>query len=369
LLGNLRNMPEPLKNLYSHKLINTLAIEIKDEYTIFDAQKFTESVLSDEWEDLELKGRMRHIAVVLGEYLPSNYADAIDVLLPVSEKFSGLEHMFFPEFIEQFGLADFKLSMKALEHLTSGSSSEFAIRPFIIKFPDESMKQMALWSQSNHDHVRRLASEGCRPRLPWAMALPVFKKDPAKVLDIILNLIDDESLYVRRSVANNLNDISKDNPHLLIHVAKQYLGQSPNVDWVIKHACRGLLKAGDKSVLPLFGYTDAKHVQLKSFKADAQVLMGEKLNFEFDLQSNSGVLGKLRLEFVIDFVKASGKTSGKVFKISEGEYDQSSRRITKYFSFKPISTRKYYTGEHAISIVINGNKIATQSFILSNRTI
>jgi len=359
-------MPEPLKNLYSHELINTLATEFKDEYAIFDAQKFTESVLSNEWDALELKDRMRHIAAVLGKYLPSNYAEAIDILLPVSEKFSGLEHMHFPEFIERYGLADFELSMKALEHLTSGSSSEFAIRPFIIKFPDDSMKQMTKWSQSKSDHVRRLASEGCRPRLPWAMALPEFKKDPAKVLDIILNLIDDDSLYVRRSVANNLNDISKDNPQLLIDVAKQYLGQSTDVDWVIKHACRGLLKAGDKNVLPLFGYTDANHVQVQSFKSDSEVVIGDKLNFEFDLKSISGVLGKLRLEFVIDFVKANGKKSGKIFKISEGEYDQSTRRVVKYFSFKPISTRKYYTGEHAISIVINGNKIATQTFKLND---
>jgi 3-methyladenine DNA glycosylase AlkC len=357
-------MPEPLKNLYSHNLINMIADEFKDKYASFDAQKFTSSVLSEEWAVLELKDRMRHIAAVLGDYLPSNYSDAIEILIPVAEKFSGLEHMFFPEFVEKFGLADFELSMKALELLTSGSSSEFAIRPFIIKYPDESMKQIAKWSQSKSDHVRRLASEGCRPRLPWAMALPVFKKDPAKVLDIILNLINDESLYVRRSVANNLNDISKDNPKFIIDVAKQYLGQSANVDWVIKHACRGLLKAGDKNVLSLFGYNDAKHVQVKNFRTNSDVVIGDKINFEFDLQSSEGMLGKLRLEFIIDFVKANGKKSSKVFKISEGNYEEAYRRIEKHFSFKPISTRKYYMGEHAISIVINGNKVATKSFIL-----
>ncbi|MFT5719456.1 MAG: 3-methyladenine DNA glycosylase AlkC [Oleiphilaceae bacterium] len=358
-------MPEPLKNLYSHKLIHTLAAEFKNEYAIFDIKKFTESVLSDEWNALELKDRMRHIADVLGDCLPPNYREAIEILLPVSEKFSGLEHMHFPEFIEKFGLADFEISMKALEYLTSGSSSEFAIRPFIIKFPDASMKQMALWSQSTSDHVRRLASEGCRPRLPWAMALPVFKKDPAKVLNIILKIVDDESLYVRRSVANNLNDISKDNPQLIIDVAKQYLGQSANVDWVIKHACRGLLKAGNKNILSLFGYNDANHVQVRNFRSDSDVAIGNQFNFEFELHTNNGVLGKLRLEFIIDFVKANGKKSGKIFKISEGEYHQVTRRIKKYFSFKQISTRKYYVGEHSISIVINGNRIATKPFILS----
>ena len=358
-------MPEPLKNLYSPALINTLALEFKREYGGFDTQKFTRSVLSDEWEALELKDRMRQVARALGSCLPSIYSDAIAIVLPVATKFSGLTHMLFPDFVEQFGQEDFACSMNALAQLTSGSSSEFAIRPFLVKYPDAAMAQMAIWSRSESEHIRRLASEGCRPRLPWAMALPAFKKDPERVLSIILRLMDDESLYVRRSVANNLNDISKDNPHLLINIAKQYLGQSTNVDWVIKHACRSLLKAGDKNILPLFGYADAKHVEVKNLAVDPVVAIGEALNFSFDLNANDGVLGKLRLEFIIDFMKANGQTSGKVFKISEGEYVQSSRRIEKYFSFKPISTRKYYKGEHAISVVVNGNKVATRAFSLS----
>lgn len=355
-------MAEPLKHLYSVDLINEIALAFKEAYANFDVSKFTGLVLSEAWEDRELKDRMRHVAAVLGQCLPTNYALALDILLPVAKKFTGLEHMHFPEFVEQYGLADFDLSMKALEDLTSGSSSEFAIRPFLIRYPNEALNQMANWSESTNEHVRRLASEGCRPRLPWAMALPNFKKDPAQVLEIILKLIDDESLYVRRSVANNLNDISKDNPHLVIDVAKHYLGQSENCDWVIKHACRGLLKAGDKEVLSLFGYTEAKHIHMNNYHVDSKVILGEALNFSFDLQTNQKALGALRLEFIIDFMKANGKKSGKIFKIAEGIYEQSSRRIEKYFSFKPISTRKYYVGEHALTIVLNGHKVATKPF-------
>ena len=228
------------------------------------------------------------------------------------------------------------------------------------------MKQMKIWSRSKNEHIRRLASEGCRPRLPWAMALPEYKRDPSAVLEIILNLINDESLYVRRSVANNLNDISKDNPDFIIEIAEQYLGSSREADWVIKHACRGLLKQGHKKVMKLFGYTVAQHVSLDNFKTDKNVSMGEKINFSFKLITNEKKLGKLRLEFIIDFIKANGKSSAKVFKISEGEYSQSSKLFTKNFSFRKISTRKYYPGDHAISIVLNGNRIATQSFKLTD---
>jgi len=357
-------MPKPLKDLYSKELLHLVAQEFETQYSLFNKKAFIQDVLSNGWKDLELKDRMRRIAVILGRYLPSNYADAIEILLPVSKKFSGLEHMFFPEFIERFGLDHFKISMNALQHITSGSSSEFAIRPFIIQSPKKTMQQMAKWSRSKDEHVRRLASEGCRPRLPWAMALPDYKRKPKPVLNIIENLIDDKSLYVRRSVANNLNDISKDNPHLVIDIAKKHLGKSDNVDWVIKHACRGLLKQGNKTVLALFGYQDVEHIILKNFKVDKKVRLGEKFNFEFELNSKAKNLGQLRIEFMLGFMKKNNKISVKIFKISEGEYLQAKKHITKYFSFKTISTRKYYIGEHTISIVINGNKIASESFKL-----
>ena len=358
-------MAEPLKNIYSVTLINQLSTEVAKEYANFDAIKFCEAVIANDWDNLELKQRMRRITEVLGDYLPKEYSTAIEILLPVSKSFSGLGHMIFPDFVEVYGEEHFELSMKALAEFTSGSTSEFAIRPFIIKQPEKTMKQMAKWARSRNEHKRRLASEGCRPRLPWAMALPEFKRDPQQVLQVIVGLINDNSLYVRRSVANNLNDISKDHPQRVVDLAEQYLGQSKNVDWVIKHACRGLLKSGDKRVLELFGFAKTEHVQIEGFKVDSTVKRGDKLCFEFAIRTQQLSLGSLRIEVIIDFMKSNGSNAGKIFKISEGEFREASKEVYKCFSFKPISTRKYYPGTHQLTIVINGKKMASKSFQLT----
>lgn len=357
-------MPEPLKHLYSIELVESIANDCQQYYPEFDRSFFIKDVLLKDWKQLELKERMHRIAKTLGECLPTDYPQSIDILLKVAENYSGLAHMCFPDFVEQYGMQDFKISMMALEKLTAGSSSEFAIRPFIVKYPKKAMATMKKWSKSENKHIRRLASEGCRPRLPWAMALPEYKRDPSAVLKIILELINDESLYVRRSVANNLNDISKDHPEAVVNIATQYLGQSKQTDWVIKHASRGLLKQGHKQVLTLFGYANASHVTVNKFNIDPVVQCGEKLNFQFDVKTKYKNLGKLRIEFVIDFMKANGKMAGKIFKVCEGEYLSNQKSIAKYFSFKPISTRKYYLGKHRISILVNGDTLTSKNFEL-----
>ncbi|MGB0494852.1 MAG: DNA alkylation repair protein [Kangiellaceae bacterium] len=357
-------MPKLLKNCYSPELVESIAKDCKSQMNDFNNNSFIKAVLSDDWSQLELKDRMHRIAEKLGEYLPNEYSQAIATLLVVAKNYSGLTHMCFPDFVEKFGLHDFETSMMALENLTEGSSSEFAIRPFIIRYPKETMKRMKKWTRSDNYHTRRLASEGCRPRLPWAMALPDYKKDPTTVLDTILELIDDEELYVRRSVANNLNDISKDNPDLVIGVAQNYLGKSKEIDWVIKHACRGLLKQGNKQVLSLFGYSNVNHIKIQNFEVDNSVSLGKKFNFSFKLNSTSKSLGKLRVEFFIDFMKANGKQAGKIFKVCEGDYVEEEKEIAKYFSFKTITTRKYYLGKHKISIVVNGVFLDSKDFML-----
>ncbi|WP_444994627.1 DNA alkylation repair protein [Aliikangiella sp. IMCC44359] len=357
-------MPELLKHQFSEEFVFTLAKEFKREFSVFKEKAFIQSVFNDKWETLELKDRMRHLAEQLGDYLPSDYEQAVAIILPVADKFSGMQHILFPEYIERFGLNNFKLSMKALEHLTSNSSSEFAIRPFILRYPKQAMEQMEKWSRSKNEHIRRLASEGCRPRLPWAMALPEFKQNPAPLLEILERLVSDDSLYVRRSVANNLNDISKDNPDIVINFARTYLGHSKKVDWAIKHACRGLLKQGHKEILLLFGFEDPQHLSVTGLKAEKEVAFGGKVNFEFKIKSKRKSLGKLRLEFIIEFMKANGKRSAKIFKISEGDFIEKLKIVSKSFSFKSISTRRYYPGIHRLIIVINGKQLANLSFKL-----
>lgn len=361
-------MAEPLKNLYSKQLIESIARDISEVHEAFSEKKFIKTVFESPWKTLELKQRMRKVSQTLGVFLPSNFKSAIEILRTVSDNYSGLEHMLFADFVEIYGIADTTTSFNALEHFTKNSSAEFAIRPFIIKYPEESMKIMTRWSASDDEHVRRLASEGCRPRLPWAMALPQFKQDPQPVLAIILNMLDDHSLYVRRSVANNLNDISKDNPETVINIAQQHYGQSERVNWVLKHACRGLLKQGKPQVMKLFGFSKPDHVEVHALNLSKKVSFGGLLEFDFELSTNQCGLGKLRLEFVIDFVKATGNKAPKIFKISEGNYQEQTRKISKNFSFKPISTRKYYPGTHKLTIVVNGQKTVEQEFELTNQT-
>ncbi|MDQ6978159.1 MAG: DNA alkylation repair protein [Ghiorsea sp.] len=357
-------MAEPLKNLYNETFFKSLNTAMCQAYPAFDKTKFNALIFDENWEIKELKQRMRHITESLHQCLP-DYKQAIPILKAASSQFSNtFTHMFFPEYAELYGLNEFDISMNALEHFTQYSSSEFAIRPFIIQYPEKTMQQMKIWATHKNEHVRRLASEGCRPRLPWAMQLPAFVQDPSPALEILEQLKHDESLYVRRSVANNLNDIAKDHPQLVYDIAKSWLGFDADTDWLVKHACRTLLKQAHPEVLALFGFKPAEHVQVQDFKVTPKVNWCGKVTFSVTLNSNEP-LGKLRLEFAIDFMKANGKTARKVFKISESNIKETSKIIEKSFSFKPISTRKYYAGEHQLSLIINGQECARQSFLLT----
>lgn len=359
-------MGEPLKNLFNEELISELSTAIQSEYPIFNSGDYFQKIFDDLWENRELKERMNHIALTLGDYLPDDYSKAVNILKTVTSKFEGLGHMIFPAFIEIYGLDYFDISIKALELFTQYSSSEFAVRPFIIKYPERMMEQMSLWSRSNNQHVRRLASEGCRPRLPWAMALPLFKKDPSPILPILERLKNDKSEYVRRSVANNLNDISKDHPQILIAITRQWLGDNNNTDRLVKHACRSLLKQGNKEILTLFGYSDPNHIILKDFSVEETVKMEELLPFSFSIETEQDQLGKLRLEYAIDFMKKNGKQARKIFKISESDYGEKIKKIERKVSFKSITTRVYYPGKHELAIIINGVQLEIKSFYLKS---
>ena len=222
-----------LKNLYNEKYVSLLATNISLFYKEFDVENFTKVIFAEPYENLELKERMRHISTLLGTHLPPNYRESIEILKQVFSSMNyafSLENMIFQDYVEVYGLNDFETSMDALDSFTKQSSSEFAIRKFILTYPEKTLQQMILWTASDNEHVRRLASEGCRPRLPWAISLPLFKNNPNKVLEILTLLKDDESKYVRKSVANSLNDISKDNPEILKRVMREWIGVSRQRD-------------------------------------------------------------------------------------------------------------------------------------------
>lgn len=359
-------MAELLKDRYFQPVFfDKLVKEISTIYPLFDAEKFLKLLYVEDWDSKELKARMRHASQCLHQILPANYPEAVDVMKLVAPKFNDFDAMLFPDFVEVFGTNDWNTSMEALELFTQYSSAEFAIRPFIEKYFDKTMAKMLEWSTHTNYHVRRLASEGCRPRLPWASPLRMLKKDPKAILPILENLKADETDYVRRSVANNLNDIVKDHPEAVIKIAKRWFGEGKSTNWIVKHACRTLLKQGNLEVLEIFGFQNASKVKVDSLRlATNQLKIGEELKFSFTIYPDQDA--KLRVEYGIDYVKANGKTSRKIFQISEAEYiTQEFRSFEKKQSFKNMTTRKHYPGKHTLAIIVNGLEKVTIDFELS----
>ena len=353
-------MPEKLKDrFFSEQFIQDLGIAIHRVYPQFSRNRFYKLTADDYWEDKELKQKMRHTSICLAATLPPSYKEALSILSKVAPGFGDFDAMVFPDFVECYGQHDWDLSLPALEMMTRYSSSEFAIRPFIIQDQDRVMQLMYKWATDENPHVRRLASEGCRPRLPWAMALPEFKRDPSPILPVLETLKDDPSEYVRKSVANNLNDISKDHPYVVLDICERWHGHSKHTDWIIKRACRTLLKAGNKRAMRLFGFGNPNKVRVENLIFDQKRLnIGNDLNFNFDVDQRSKRSQRLRIEYSVSFKKANGTNSPKVFQIQEASFQPGKHTIHKKHSFKNLSTRKHYPGAHTLTIVINGEEKA-----------
>lgn len=360
---------EPFKNLFNEEFVRKFASNLKKYSSSFDEEMYLSIVLND-LELLELKERMRLISSTLNTCMKSDYKESIKILKQVKSCFSydesiSLQSMILPDFVEVYGLEYFDISMNALEFFTINSSSEFAVRQFILKDEQKAMKYFYKWSKNSNEHIRRLSSEGCRPRLPWAIALPAFKKDPSLIFPILDELKNDESSYVRRSVANNLNDIAKDNPILVIDFIKKNIGLSKECDSLLKHAARTLLKKGDVQTLEIFGYKKIDNLSLNNFILDDKVCIGEYLNFSFDLE-NKTKLGPLRLEYEVDFQMSNDKRSKKVYMISQSDVKSKIKHVNKRHSFKVVSTRRYYLGVHYLTVIVNGIRVKTKEFILNN---
>ena len=359
---------EPFKNLFNEEFVRKFALNLKKHSSSFDEGKYLSLVLN-KLESLELKQRMRLISSTLDSCVSSNYEENITILKEVKNCFNeseaiSLQSMILPDFVEVYGLEYFDISMNTLEVFTINSSSEFAVRQFIIDDEEKAMEYFKKWAKSSNEHVRRLSSEGCRPRLPWAIALPTFKKDPRLIFPILTELKNDESSYVRRSVANNLNDISKDNPSSVINFIKENIGFTKECDSMLKHAARTLLKKGDVQTLEIFGYKKIDDLNVNNFNLDSEVCIGEYLNFSFDLE-NKTKLGLLRLEYEVDFQMSNDKRSKKVYMISQSDVKSYTKSVNKKHSFKIVTTRKYYLGSHFITLIVNGIRIQTKEFLLT----
>jgi len=360
-------MSKLLKEQINKQSIKKLALLVKEQYSDFDVIAFETFVLDENWNNLGLKNRIRHLSHGLYKGLNADYPQCLKFLKPISLSFSGLFHFVFADFVECFGLAFFEESIEALALFTEQSTSEFAIRIFLENRPEQTKAQMILWSLSENEHLRRLASEGVRPKLPWAKHLPWIADRPDWILPIIENLKSDRSPYVRKSVANLLNDLSKTQADWvmnLFEVWQQNQKMGPESQWVIKHALRTLLKQGNARALALMGYGDIRHLYLENWQIDQTVSLGAKLRCSFKLSSES-TLGLLRVEYAIGFLRKRSQPYRKVFKIAESEYHVNSKEFSKQHDFKVISTRKYVAGRHTLELIVNGQVIQACSFELT----
>jgi len=366
-------MAEALKHIYNKTFFDQLTQALQESISGFDKKAFLKAIHDKNWEQRELKDRMKHIAFVMHQFLHQDFAKDVKTLFILIDRLrkngareSSFEYMFLPEYIEAYGIQHPDLAIKAFERITPFTSCEFAVRPFIKKYPDQMMAQMLSWATHANHHVRRFASEGCRPRLPWAMALPDLKKNPKAILPILEKLKQDPSEYVRRSVANNLNDIIKDNPEVVLKLAQQWTGKHEHTDAILKHGTRTLLKQGHVEALSLFGFSADTNCEVLQFTVtNKQLRIGEHLHFSFQLCNNHKKNHKLRLEYRIYYVKSNGKQSAKIFKITENHFNTGEvYSFQRKQSFQDMTTRKHYHGVHKICLVVNGTELSSKTFKL-----
>lgn len=357
-----------LKNRYHEDFFELLCSDFQEERSDFPKGAFlSKTIGAADWSELELKDRMRRIRQALHEVVALPFREMVALFKKVIVKQEGLEleYLFFNDYVSEYGLEEWEVSMDALAFFTPYSTAEFAIRPFIIQDEKRTMIRMNEWSKDENHHIRRLATEGCRSRLPWGMALKSFKKDPSAVLPILARLRNDESEYVRRSVANNLNDIVKDNPEIVLEIGERWKGESKETDWVVKHAFRTLLKQGNTRALMLFAYGDPKEIRIENMTVEsAEIHIGDDQYFNFELVVKEGEAVNARLEYAVAYVKKSGSISRKVFKVSEGKYESGRHAYRRKQRFQDFTTRKHYPGQHHIYLIVNGIEKASVSFEL-----
>jgi 3-methyladenine DNA glycosylase AlkC len=359
-----------LKDMYNRRYVSDVAAAVRDECPAFEADSFTSRVFDEEWEARELKERMRHIALSLHGFLPADYRAALDILRRASCSLDdyGFENMIFSDYVAVYGLDDWDASIPALAQFTQQVSAEFAVRPFIVQDQDRMMAQMLEWAKSDSPHLRRLATEGCRPRLPWGIVLNALKADPTPILPILEQLKDDESESVRRSVANNLNDISKDNADVVIDVLRRWQAHdTEEMRWIMCHALRTLIKAGHPDALELLGYPTDPVIAVHNLTVEPESIpMGGAVTLSFDIESLGDEPQNLMIDFVVHLMRANGKQAAKVFKLTQKRIGPGQvLHITKKVSFRPVTTRRYYPGEHRIEPKINGKVFGRAEFVLS----
>lgn len=373
---------EPFKNLLNPALVQEAAQHLRRHWRGFDAAAFTAQATRG-LEALEMKARAMQICAALEATLPADFDRAAGLLESALAPMAGDEvagppglglglrgWILWPagEYIARHGLAQPERALAALHALTQRFTAEFAIRPLIVQHPALCFATLQRWTADPSAHVRRLVSEGSRPRLPWGLRLQALVQDPSPTLPLLRALQDDPSEYVRRSVANHLNDIAKDHPAVVTAWLQTHLPGAPAPRRaLLKHASRTLVKQGHAPTLQAWGLGAGFEGTAQLKVAPARVALGDKLQLTLTLSASAGLTQALVVDYAVHHVKADGSTSPKVFKgWSLNLAPGASVTLGKQHSMRPVTTRRYHPGRHAITVQVNGREVAAGHFTLLN---
>jgi len=370
-------MGKLLRDVFSEESVTSLSKRLQRAYTQIDTEAFIADSIRN-FSEINYAERLEQITDALYDHLPKDYDTAVDILINslTGELIDTEEFVFRDEhfinlplcrYISKHGLDKFEVSMNALKEMTKSFTSEYDIRYFVEKYPEESIEIMRGWADDENLHIRRLASEGSRPRLPMGKRIKAFTIEPAPILPILEKLKNDPVLYVRRSVANSLNDISKDNPDLAADIAERWLSEGfEHSNYVCTHAMRTLYKSGHKKALEISGFPDPAAVDVWGIDIKNTTLrLGDTLEFSFVLDNNSSEDINLMIDYEMIFLKKNKKYSPKVFKIKKTVLK--GEKKLKLFVKHPIknhTTRKHYTGKQYVRIIVNGVRHAPIGFFL-----
>jgi len=359
------------KHAFNGALLQQIASSVSHYFPQFNSAAFL--ALELQLPDREMKARVHLIRDALAAELPQNYPEAVNILVSVLQdnQFRGFSVWPMAEFIQTYGIDYPEISLEALKIVTQHFTSEWAVRPFIKKYPQQTMMFLLDCAKSDNVDIRRWASEGTRPRVPWGEQLPAFIQDPSGTREILEVLKFDAELYVRKSVANHLNDITKDNPDYVIELLNDWKQQATpadikNLTWVIKHALRSLIKAGHPQALALIDVKFGADVELDEFTVkNNKIKLDQSLEFTLQLRSVSDQPQNIVLDYVLHFMKANNKTAPKVFKLRSFTLPAKSViRIDKKHRVKKITTRQYYEGIQYIEIQVNGEVLCKAEWSL-----
>jgi 3-methyladenine DNA glycosylase AlkC len=356
-----------LKEIFDRARFQHFADETASIWPAFDPCRFMKLATAN-LDELGIMQRMRQAATSMHATLPQDYAAALEVLRALAPRINhGFASITLPEFVALYGLDDFDRSMDALKFLTQFGSAEFAIRHFLLRDLERTLAVMREWAEDENEHVRRLASEGARPRLPWSFHIEPLKANPSLALPILERLKADPSLYVRKSVANHLNDFSKEHPEWLVERLAGWPQDTAETKWIVRQALRTLVKKGDGRALTLIGSTGKARVAIQQFDVTpANIRLGDRLTISASVRSTASKDQRLVVDYAIHYVKKGGTTSRKVFKLKEIDLEPgATTAVSISQTVRNFTTRTHHAGHHKVELMVNGAILAEGGFNLA----